>query len=678
MAKTLAQVQSFLYLISNSLEDPGVESAIASSPYDLVMASFAVNDPNLTAAVAAANPAHDKILLGYFDLTEASASNNPDLFSGPLPSWFGTTNPGWAGIYSVQYWAPQWESEVFSQIDRMIAAGFDGVFFDVANGDTEWLPGNSFGNPGVTDATAKLEKLVSDIHAYIASKNLAHPFYIIPNTPSTIAQADPAALHLFDAIFNECAYYYNQDTQGSTPGTIVSLPADPAWTLANASAFESAGIPVLGNDYPTTSNLSDDFRSFAFYSALGWVPSVQGSTSSAAVLSNGPFMAGATAAAPVVQGVAGKVNFLSGGLIDGAQLVGGDQANFFIGGPGRNSIVGGPANDTIYAHPANAVFDHILDVAVVTGAVNASHPASLQVLINGQVAADSVPVTATFGSPQHLLINTAQYGAINSIQVVGQNIYYASSTDFNNVFLMSMSLNGAVVHLAGGQYNQNAQYLTYSGGDDVLLNTDGTATFAASALPSSPFLPITSDTIDGGAGLNTVVYRANFAQYSLTPLADGGFTVASKSTAEGPDVLHDIERLQFADKNIALDLNGHAGIVARILGSVFGVASLSNETYVGIGLKLADAGTSFQDLMKYAIDVQLGTAASDKSVVDLLYTNVTGNAPPSDVEAYYVQQLQAGTYTQSSLAVVAAETLENAQHIGLAGLASTGLPYLLA
>ena len=34
----------------------------------------------------------------------------------------------------------------------------------------------------------------------------------------------------------------------------------------------------------------------------------------------------------------------------------------------------------------------------------------------------------------------------------------------------------------------------------------------------------------------------------------------------------------------SLDLDGHAGMTARILGAVFGASSIGNSAYVGIGL----------------------------------------------------------------------------------------------
>ena len=52
----------------------------------------------------------------------------------------------------------------------------------------------------------------------------------------------------------------------------------------------------------------------------------------------------------------------------------------------------------------------------------------------------------------------------------------------------------------------------------ALLNANGTITFPGSAFQGiSPFLADTSDTIDGGGGVNVVVYRTNYANYTILP-----------------------------------------------------------------------------------------------------------------------------------------------------------------
>lgn len=191
-------------------------------------------------------------------------------------------------------------------------------------------------------------------------------------------------------------------------------------------------------------------------------------------------------------------------------------------------------------------------------------------------------------------------------------------------------------------------------GDDVLVPTSGGCA------------------VNGGPGIDTMVYGGPRASYAFSQSTFGlQVTVAADSF----DVLSGVERITFADANVAIDIDGNAGTVARILGAVFGADLVGNPTYVGIGLKLVDSGLSFQTLMQYALDIRLGTAPTDKQLVDLLYANVMGTPPSADVEGYYVHELQQGTYTQNQLAVLAASTPQNAMHIGLTGLASEGLLY---
>lgn len=85
---------------------------------------------------------------------------------------------------------------------------------------------------------------------------------------------------------------------------------------------------------------------------------------------------------------------------------------------------------------------------------------------------------------------------------------------------------------------------------------------------------------------------------------------------------------------------------------------------------------SYQDLMQLALDARLGTGASHEAVVTLLYTNVTGGAPPPDALAFFTKLLDNGTYTPASLGVMAAETPQNAINIDLVGLSEVGIGFV--
>lgn len=183
--------------------------------------------------------------------------------------------------------------------------------------------------------------------------------------------------------------------------------------------------------------------------------------------------------------------------------------------------------------------------------------------------------------------------------------------------------------------------------------------------------PATSMGFNGNAGLDSVLFAQARSAYALTP-SSNGFVLATAGNASRYE-LSSIERLRFSDSKLALDLDGNAGKVAKLIGAVYGAAAAKIPEYVGIGLQLADGGTSYEGLAQIAIDARLGFGASNSAIVALLYTNVVGVAPSASELAFYVGLLDSHAYTPASLTVLAADTSLNQAHIDLAGLAQTGL-----
>jgi serralysin len=184
-----------------------------------------------------------------------------------------------------------------------------------------------------------------------------------------------------------------------------------------------------------------------------------------------------------------------------------------------------------------------------------------------------------------------------------------------------------------------------------------------------------NDVLDGAEGLDTAVWSGLRSQYQLQRTSTG-FSVQSLSGSEGVDRLQNIERLRFADQSLALDLDGHAGMTAKILGAVFGRTAVGNPQFVGIGLHYLDeVGLDYTGLMQLAINARLGAQPSPDQVVDLLYTHVVGTAPDAASRQSFTQLLDNGTFTVGSLGVLAAETALNQSNINLVGLLETGLAY---
>ncbi len=182
-----------------------------------------------------------------------------------------------------------------------------------------------------------------------------------------------------------------------------------------------------------------------------------------------------------------------------------------------------------------------------------------------------------------------------------------------------------------------------------------------------------NDGLDGGLGIDLAVYGAVRASAAVAATATG-FSVTSD--LDGADTLVNVERLQFADSALALDLDGNAGTVAKVLGAVFGRDEVANEVYAGIGLYYIDGGMAYESLMQLAIDARLGIGASHPAVVDLLYANVVG-VPPGDADrTHFVGLLDSRAYTVAGLGVMAADIDLNVTNINLIGLAQQGLEYV--
>lgn len=185
------------------------------------------------------------------------------------------------------------------------------------------------------------------------------------------------------------------------------------------------------------------------------------------------------------------------------------------------------------------------------------------------------------------------------------------------------------------------------------------------------------DTLIGNDAIDAAIYSSQSADYILEKHTDDVWTINHKNSGtDGTDTIVNIERIQFSDNSVALDLDGHAGQTAKLIGAVFGAESVLNKQFVGIGLRFLDDGTSYETLMQLAITAALGAdAVNHTAVVNLLYENIAGFTPSAAEETRFVALLDSGTHTVASLGILAAETGLNQDNINLVGLSQTGLEY---
>ena len=186
-----------------------------------------------------------------------------------------------------------------------------------------------------------------------------------------------------------------------------------------------------------------------------------------------------------------------------------------------------------------------------------------------------------------------------------------------------------------------------------------------------------SDTLDGGAGLDLAVFSGEKSDYSISADKNLVITVARDSFWEsGKDELNGVERLEFSDVNLAFDIDGNAGIAAKVLGAFLGAAGLRRTDLAGQWLNLLDDGMAYDDLLQTAIDTIFGADPSGARMVGHFFTALTGEEAPDDVISEWGGKVDNGELSPVELSRLVAEIDLNLANIDYVGLASTGVEYL--
>ncbi|MFA6314144.1 MAG: pre-peptidase C-terminal domain-containing protein [Sterolibacterium sp.] len=179
-------------------------------------------------------------------------------------------------------------------------------------------------------------------------------------------------------------------------------------------------------------------------------------------------------------------------------------------------------------------------------------------------------------------------------------------------------------------------------------------------------------TIDGGGGIDTVQYSGS----KVTPIhnANGSYTV-------GTDILINVERIQFSDTKVALDMGvaqpgGEAGL---LIGAVVGKAFLADKALVGTLLTYFDAGNSMHDAADFLVTAgimdALAGGSSTNAYVNMIYQAVTGQVATPDITVQLAAKIDGVSYTKADFLTEYANLPMNQTNVNLVGLQQTGLGY---
>lgn len=191
-----------------------------------------------------------------------------------------------------------------------------------------------------------------------------------------------------------------------------------------------------------------------------------------------------------------------------------------------------------------------------------------------------------------------------------------------------------------------------------------------------------NDAMDGGSGRDSAIYSGLRAAFDVT-VGPSGLAVNDRSGVEGSDTLTGVERLVFADQKLAFDVTKDlpAGQAALLIGAVLGPAALASPSTVGAVLAYFDSGGTLSGAAQLLVDggitTQLaGGDASARALVGLIYRNLTGQTADPVTLDTLAGMISGGQLTAAQFLSAAALLDLNQAHIGLAGLASTGLVYV--
>lgn len=154
------------------------------------------------------------------------------------------------------------------------------------------------------------------------------------------------------------------------------------------------------------------------------------------------------------------------------------------------------------------------------------------------------------------------------------------------------------------------------------------------------------ETFNGGAGLDYAIYSGRHDTYSVKSTM-GGYVVGSNSRVADKDLLIGIERIEFSDGTMAIDVGdaATAGMAYRIYQAAFD--RKPDLPGLNFWVKEMDMGYDLHhvaELFTFSPEYKgiYGTQPSDHDVLTRYYMNVLKREPEAEGFNYWMKQLDAG------------------------------------
>lgn len=263
------QIDDWTYVLQGKNGHPLSLAPIATSLYDLAVIDYSSDggaDGEFTAAqISALQQSKDgKVVLAYLSIGEAETyrwywqkgwTTAKGKLTASAPAWLAPQDPQWPGNFKVRYWDPSWQQIIFgvadgsqkSSLDRVIDAGFDGVYLDIIDAFEYFGPDGP--HPERPTAAADMAQFVEAIANYARVTRGKSNFIVVPQNGSDLVRVlNPTNLAAYfaaiDAIGAEDTFFYGSQA-------INNAWRPQTWTIENLDQFLANGKPVLSIDYVT-------------------------------------------------------------------------------------------------------------------------------------------------------------------------------------------------------------------------------------------------------------------------------------------------------------------------------------------------------------------------------------------------------------------------------------------
>ncbi len=281
---SLAHVKSWGYQLQGREGRALDISGLKNLPFDLIVTDYSAtgekshefrqDDINIIKKTG-------KIVLAYMSIGEASHFR---YYFKALPKFvIEKENPKWPGAYKVRYWLKEWKSVILgsskSMLERIVKAGFDGVYLDIVDA-YQYFGFKENGGNGTRETSAMdMIEFVEEISRYAKKLRQKKFFVFVQNASGIVAPyAFPKTVRENKKVLNQWQERYFSAIDAIGVEDIFfrgekenNNPYNPnTYALNYLKEFQKKRIPIFSIEYIQEKNLVDHY--FKVSKEAGFIP----------------------------------------------------------------------------------------------------------------------------------------------------------------------------------------------------------------------------------------------------------------------------------------------------------------------------------------------------------------------------------------------------------------------